>query len=628
MMKITLCLILAIASMNGATIFGPVTYTRTTGAPNVYDTTFAAYDTTVLCTLVVANGDADGEHRLSSASIEFNGEEIVKERDFSESVETITRIIQLASENSLHLRLRSGPGDFLTMNIRRPCDAYVELAVDTVIDGEACLTATAGGWGNLTYSWDFDGDGAYDTTTTSPTICHTYEEADTYWASVRVEDKVGCEATDSAEVIIELGYHYTFQIDSSYTSWSWTFPASETLLVPVSFSDDGSVVIVSARERMTELLKDYYVFSKGTSTRGTGDSEDATLEQIISDVYMVNVNHSGDRIISAKFAPWDQDSGCSIYCLSLTGDTLWGPEWTRYAPVWSPNDSLIGTLIGPGKLDEMPGKMDYLVEDNQLDWGHLVKIFTKSGEMTDELPLDRYDYNYYGMFRNDLGAFIGYKLPWRDFPGDPPRYRPLWAIPTINDTLEIYDTRNGAFTLVNKIIPFVCNSYESMWAYTCPVATIAPFDHRIYASVGWSPDLHEGEYHTEYACFDSLGNQVWRDIDTTRAHARYYSESGRYLLEFKMGNPGVVTLRNTQDNEILFSKNYPLEGELFLAGLWEHPLTGNCLIIVMVKGGASALFYPDGTEANIDMLGLTLTQNPSFAYKVEGSTLTVYKVRW
>ncbi len=34
-----------VVAVCGATIFGPATYTRTTGAPNVYDTTFAAYDT-------------------------------------------------------------------------------------------------------------------------------------------------------------------------------------------------------------------------------------------------------------------------------------------------------------------------------------------------------------------------------------------------------------------------------------------------------------------------------------------------------------------------------------------------------------------------------------------------------
>jgi len=199
-------LLIAFTGVYGAVVFGPVSYYRTTGAPDIYDTTFVAYDTTVACTLIV------------TASIEFNGEEIIKERDFSESVETITRVLQLRSENSIHLRLRSGPGDFLTLNINRPCDAFVTLKVDTVIGDSACFTATASGWGALTYSWDLDGDGEYDTITTENTICHKYEEADTYWARVRVEDEVGCEGEDSVEVIIKKE-EYTFDVVMTEEVW-------------------------------------------------------------------------------------------------------------------------------------------------------------------------------------------------------------------------------------------------------------------------------------------------------------------------------------------------------------------------------------------------------------------------
>ncbi|RLJ06718.1 MAG: hypothetical protein DRP16_04845, partial [Candidatus Aenigmatarchaeota archaeon] len=179
-------MLITISVIYGAVVFGPVSYYRTTGAPNDYDTTFLAYDTTVACTLVIINGDDTGEHRLSAASIEFNDEEIIVERDFNETVETIVRVVTLQSENDLHLRLRSGPGDFLTMNVHRPCDAFVELTIDTVIDGEARFTTTAGGWGDITYSWDFEGDGVYDTTTTEPAIFHIYEETDTYLVKIKV----------------------------------------------------------------------------------------------------------------------------------------------------------------------------------------------------------------------------------------------------------------------------------------------------------------------------------------------------------------------------------------------------------------------------------------------------------
>ncbi len=278
-------MLITISVIYGAVVFGPVSYYRTTGAPDVYDTTFTAYDTTVACTLVIINGDDTGEHRLSAASIEFNDEEIIVERDFNETVETIVRVVTLQSENDLHLRLRSGPGDYLTMNVHRPCDAFVELTIDTVIDGEARFTTTAGGWGDITYSWDFEGDGVYDTTTTDSEVSHIYEESDTYLVKVKVEDLACCIAEDSIEVIIELGYHYTFEIDSSYTPWSWTFPPSDSLLVFDLVSDNGATVIIKSYTDRSGKIKKFHVLNGGELT--------STIERI----YSISLNHSGDRII-------------------------------------------------------------------------------------------------------------------------------------------------------------------------------------------------------------------------------------------------------------------------------------------------------------------------------------------
>ncbi|RKZ28731.1 hypothetical protein DRQ36_10010, partial [bacterium] len=85
----------------------------------------------------------------------------------------------------------------------------------------ACFTATASGWGALTYSWDLDGDGTDDTTTTENTICHKYEEADTYWVKVKIEDEMGCEAEDSVEVII-IKDIYIFRVLLTEEDWEGT----------------------------------------------------------------------------------------------------------------------------------------------------------------------------------------------------------------------------------------------------------------------------------------------------------------------------------------------------------------------------------------------------------------------
>ena len=208
---IIISMLIAASLVFAAEIFGPVSYYRASGAPDEYDTSFVAYDTAVPCTLIVINGDEAGEHRLSAASVYFNGVEIIKEKDFKPTVGEIIRVVTLESTNNLHFRLRSKPGDFLTVSVRRPCDAVVSLSVDTVIADSACFAADASGWGELTYCWDFDGDGTDDTTTTDPTICHIYEESDTYLVKVRVEDKVGCEEEDSEEVVVEVS-KYTFRV--------------------------------------------------------------------------------------------------------------------------------------------------------------------------------------------------------------------------------------------------------------------------------------------------------------------------------------------------------------------------------------------------------------------------------
>jgi len=630
MRKALICLLFAVVAVYSATIFGPSTYTRTSGAPDIYDTNFAAYDTTVLCTLVVVNGDADGENRISSASIEFNGVEIIKERDFSERIETITRIIQLESENSLHMRLRSGPGDFLTLSILRACDANVSLALDTIIDGEACFTATAGGWGELTYNWDFDSDptvgtdGETDTITTENIVCHTYEEADTYWANVRVEDEVGCEAEDDAEVIIELGYHYTFEIDSSYTPWSWTLPDTERHYEAYSISDDGSTVVIQAIRNLRDKYYDFYILSGGA------------LTAVFESVHDVTTNHAGDKLIMAKepiTCCWD--SASKVSCYDIHGTRLWGPVLYSEKPVWSPNDDLVGLYSGESFLNSMPAFFLGLMDKSdaldpqfvKTDYG--VQIIDSSGFATDSIRHEAWGgppYMYFGCYRLDLKGYISLIYRYN------PAYRGILVFKDMtDDTLKIYKIENDIFQLINEIIPFETLELDNIFSFTCPTMTWASFDHKIYGLWGWSPDSFfsdEVEYITQYVCFDSTGNLLWRQYDTTRAHAHYYSESGEYLIETKVGENGLIVLRQTEDNEILFEVDYPETGELLLADILEHPETGHILVLAVDKSGRGTVFYSDGTPADFDMLGLSQCNNPNFAMDEDGANITFYKVRW
>jgi hypothetical protein len=107
------------AQVNANTpVFGPQTYTRTTGAPNQYTTTFTApswivspYD------LHIVNGDANGKNRISSATIALNGVQIAGPSDFNQNVATLDFSVTLQASNTLQVTLASKPGSYLTINV-------------------------------------------------------------------------------------------------------------------------------------------------------------------------------------------------------------------------------------------------------------------------------------------------------------------------------------------------------------------------------------------------------------------------------------------------------------------------------------------------------------------------------
>src|SRR5712692_9928735 len=117
-------LLVASASRSNAQVtadtpaFGPQTYVRTTGEPNQYTSTFTApawivspYD------LHIVNGDANGNHRISSATITLNGVQVAGPSDFNQNVATIDRSVTLQSTNTLQVTLASKPGSYLTINV-------------------------------------------------------------------------------------------------------------------------------------------------------------------------------------------------------------------------------------------------------------------------------------------------------------------------------------------------------------------------------------------------------------------------------------------------------------------------------------------------------------------------------
>ncbi len=97
-------------------LFGPTKYERTTGAPNVFNDSFPACNTGATYKLIIENGEA-GKDRISSGAISLNGQEIVRQNYFSQKIEKIEKTVSLQTENTLTIKLASGPGGFIRVSV-------------------------------------------------------------------------------------------------------------------------------------------------------------------------------------------------------------------------------------------------------------------------------------------------------------------------------------------------------------------------------------------------------------------------------------------------------------------------------------------------------------------------------
>jgi hypothetical protein len=97
-------------------IFGPKTYTRDKGKPQVISDTFSVSQGIGDFHLLIKNGE-NGNNRVSSAIVRINGFQILGPSDFSQQVDSIDKPINLTGTNELKVELRSTPGSFITLKI-------------------------------------------------------------------------------------------------------------------------------------------------------------------------------------------------------------------------------------------------------------------------------------------------------------------------------------------------------------------------------------------------------------------------------------------------------------------------------------------------------------------------------
>ena len=97
------------------TLLGPKQYSRTTGKPNVYTSTFSG--TVCWGRLIITNGDQKGNFRVSSAVVKINDEQIFGPNDFNQKVSELEAQINLLANNTISIELRSAPKSYVTVKV-------------------------------------------------------------------------------------------------------------------------------------------------------------------------------------------------------------------------------------------------------------------------------------------------------------------------------------------------------------------------------------------------------------------------------------------------------------------------------------------------------------------------------
>lgn len=109
-------------------VFSPKVFTLGPGKPVTQHESFTADTLQGTFTLVVENGDASGQRRVSSGSVLLNGVEVVRESDFNQQTGLIQKVVQVRASNTLAVTLKGGPGKgtstppFVTVKIIRHID--------------------------------------------------------------------------------------------------------------------------------------------------------------------------------------------------------------------------------------------------------------------------------------------------------------------------------------------------------------------------------------------------------------------------------------------------------------------------------------------------------------------------
>jgi len=133
------------SSAMDVTRFGPKQYVRATGKPQTVTDTFASY--AGAGQIIVENGDASGGHRISSAVITLNGQQVFGPSSFNQNVGHLEAPVNLLVNNTLSVELRSKPGSYLTVkviqDVTAPTASITAEPQAIILGGSATLSWTS-----------------------------------------------------------------------------------------------------------------------------------------------------------------------------------------------------------------------------------------------------------------------------------------------------------------------------------------------------------------------------------------------------------------------------------------------------------------------------------------------------
>lgn len=104
--------------------WGPKTYNRTTGPPKTFAESFSSCESQAQYRLVAVNGMANGDKRVSSATVYLNGAEVLTPKELNQNVNQVAKPISLTPENSLSVELAGTPLGQLTVSIECTANCF------------------------------------------------------------------------------------------------------------------------------------------------------------------------------------------------------------------------------------------------------------------------------------------------------------------------------------------------------------------------------------------------------------------------------------------------------------------------------------------------------------------------